>query len=139
MKPVMDGYQFTLPFEVRDYECDLQGIVNNAVYHQYLEHARHRFLKSRGLDFADLTARGVRLVVVRVEIDYKASLRSGDEFVAALNAQRISEVRFGFAQDLYRLPERTLVLKAKVICAATDEQGKPMRPTAVDALFQDAP
>lgn len=132
---MMDGYQFTLSFEVRDYECDLQGIVNNAIYHQYLEHARHRFLKSRGLDFAELNTRGVRLVVVRVEIDYNVSLRSGDEFIVALNTQRISEVRFGFLQDIYRLPERMLVLKAKVVCAATDEQGKPIRPVAVETLF----
>ena len=34
--------------EVRDYECDLQGIVNNAEYQHYLEHARHQFLRSVG-------------------------------------------------------------------------------------------
>ena len=132
---MIDGYQFTLPFDVRDYECDLQGIVNNAVYQQYLEHTRHRFLKSRRLDFADLTARGVRLVVVRVEMDYKVSLRSGDTFVVGLTLERLSAVRFTFAQDIHRLPERTLILKAKVICAATNEQGKPMLPTAVAHLF----
>jgi acyl-CoA thioesterase FadM len=44
----MIDYQFRLDFEVRDYECDLQGIVNNAVYQNYLEHTRHEFLKQKG-------------------------------------------------------------------------------------------
>jgi acyl-ACP thioesterase len=34
-------YSFRLEFSVRDYECDLQGVVNNAVYQHYLEYARH--------------------------------------------------------------------------------------------------
>ena len=40
---------FTLTLAVRDYECDLQGVVNNAVYQNYLEHARHQYLQSLGL------------------------------------------------------------------------------------------
>ncbi|NSW95739.1 MAG: acyl-CoA thioesterase, partial [Bacteroidales bacterium] len=35
---------FRLEFTVRDYECDLQGVVNNANYQHYLEHARHEYL-----------------------------------------------------------------------------------------------
>jgi len=65
---------FTCQLAVRDYECDMQGVVNNAVYQNYLEHARHEFLKSRGLDFARLTADGIIVVVVRAEIDYRISL-----------------------------------------------------------------
>ena len=49
---------FQLAMAVRDYECDMQGVVNNAVYQNYLEHTRHEFLKSRGLDFARLTEQG---------------------------------------------------------------------------------
>jgi len=47
----MIDYQFKQNFQVRDYECDLQGIVNNAVYLHYLEHTRHEFLKQSGIDF----------------------------------------------------------------------------------------
>ena len=55
----MEQNCFTLELAVRDYECDLQGVVNNAVYQNYLEHARHEYLKSIGIDFAALTAQGI--------------------------------------------------------------------------------
>ena len=65
-----------LLFSVRDYECDLQGFVNNAVYQNYLEHARHVFLKERQIDFSVLANAGTNLVVIRAELDYKGSLTS---------------------------------------------------------------
>src|SRR3712207_6706997 len=107
----MAGYQFTLEFEVRDYECDLQGIVNNAVYQNYLEHTRHVFIKQQGLDFAALARQGINLVVVRIEIDYLYPLRSGDQFEVGLNLERVSRLRFGFEQDIFRLPDRKPILR----------------------------
>lgn len=133
------NYQFTLPMEVRDYECDLQGIVNNAVYLHYLEHARHQFLKRHGFSFAALTKAGVHLVVVRTEIDYKAPLRSGDAFRIGLTLERISAARFGFTQDIHRLPDKKLVLTSTFICAAMDAAGKPILPQAIESLFGAAP
>ena len=69
---------FKVDFKVRDYECDLQGIVNNSVYFNYLEHARHEFLHAKGVDFAKLAREKINLVVLRSEMDYKASLVPGD-------------------------------------------------------------
>ena len=131
-------YHFTLSFEVRDYECDLQGIVNNAVYQQYLEHARHRFLKTSGVSFAGLTQHGINLVVVRAELDYKHPLHSGDLFTVGVRLERLSPVRFVFLQDLYLTTGRRerLSLTAKVICAAMDRTGKPMMPTVLEPLFE---
>ena len=50
---------------------DMQGVVNNSVYQNYLEHTRHEYIKSIGLDFATLTEKGINLMVKRVEIDYQ--------------------------------------------------------------------
>ena len=44
-------YIFELEMQVRDYECDMEGIVNNAIYQHYLEHTRHEFLASSGISF----------------------------------------------------------------------------------------
>ena len=124
----MGDYIFKLEFEVRDYECDQSGIVNNAVYQNYLEHARHEFLKSRGLNFAQLEKRGVTLVVIRIEMDFLYPLRSGDKFYVGLNTERVSRLRFGFMQDIYRLPDEKPILAAKVIGAALNDQGYPRVP-----------
>lgn len=117
-----------LDFEVRDYECDLSGIVNNAVYQNYLEHARHAYLKSRGLDFVALEEQGVTLVVIRIEMDFLFPLRSGDRFYVGLNPERVSRLRFGFQQDIFRLPDEKPILAAKVIGTALTEQGRPRLP-----------
>ena len=60
---------------MRDYECDLQGIVNNSVYQNYLEHAP-RVLLAQGFNFAQLAAKGINLVVVRAELIYKRPLKA---------------------------------------------------------------
>ena len=39
----MKEYVYQLKMKVRDYECDLEGIVNNANYQHYMEHTRHEF------------------------------------------------------------------------------------------------
>ena len=106
-------YAFELPFKVRDYECDLQGIVNNANYQHYTEHTRHEFLLSRGVSFAALHEQGTDAVVARIQMQFKTPLRSGDSFVSRL-ALRKEGIRYGFQQDIYRQPDERLVLRSTV-------------------------
>jgi acyl-CoA thioester hydrolase len=123
-------YQNELEFEVRDYECDLQGVVNNANYQHYLEHARHKWLLSIGLDFDALHKQGIDLIVVRVEIDYKFPLRSRDRFVVRSYFQREGRLRIICNQDIYRLPDDRLVAQAKVVTTGI-QNGRPAVPPEI--------
>jgi acyl-CoA thioester hydrolase len=122
-------YIFEVPFKVRDYECDLQGVVNNAVYQNYLEHTRHEFLHHAGLNFARLHEEGIDPVVIRIEIDYKYPLKSGDEFVCRISTQREGRLRFVFYQDIFRLQDNKLIVNAKVTAACINSRnGRPAAP-----------
>jgi acyl-CoA thioester hydrolase len=136
--PVLEqpAYQFELEFAVRDYELDLQGVVNNAVYQNYLEHARHEFMKKVGIDFKNYTLMGIHFVVVRAEIDYKSALTSGDTFVVSLNLIKESRLRMVFYQEIHRLPDKKLVLKAKVTATALNQYGRPEIPKEVDSIIK---
>jgi acyl-CoA thioester hydrolase len=122
-----DSHLYNLKFVVRDYECDLQGVVNNANYQHYLEHARHQFLISKGISFVQLHDEGVDLIVTKVEIEYKFPLRSSDEFMVTVEIQREGNARILFVQDIFRLPDLKLVVKAKVTGVAT-KKGRPVPP-----------
>ena len=132
----MEGFEFSHEMEVRDYECDLQGIVNNGVYQNYLEHVRHLYLRSRGIDFADYARRGINLVVVRAELDYRHPLTSGDRFGVGLDLRRESRLRFAFLQRILRLADGKPILDAKIIGTGIDARGRPSLPPELDALIQ---
>jgi acyl-CoA thioester hydrolase len=128
-------YTHQLEFKVRDYECDIQGVVNNGVYQNYLEHARHEFLQSHGINFAEVTAAGINLVVIRAELDYKNSLVSNDLFVVRSLIRQVSRVRFEFQQDVFRLPDETLMLAARITGTSLNQQGRPFLPAMLAQLF----
>ncbi len=128
----METYIFTHEMDVRDYECDIQGIVNNGVYQNYLEHVRHLYLKSIGIDFAEYTKNGIHLVVVRAELDYKSPLISGDRFLVGLNFLRDSRLRFAFHQTILRLPDQKQILAARIIGTALNARGRPFLPVELE-------
>lgn len=125
-----------LEFKVRDYECDMDHVVNNAVYLNYLEHARHEFLMGLGINFAELSKRGVSLVVTRIEADFKASLTSGDTFFVRTSFVRKGRIRLQFNQSIYRLPDNRLMLSAVVTGTALNERGKPEIPLELDRAME---
>ena len=107
------NYIYELKMKVRDYECDLQGIVNNANYQHYIEHTRHEFLLSAGISFAQLHEQGIDPVVARLTMAFKTPLKSGDEFISKLYLKK-EGIKYVFYQDIFRLPDKKIVIKSTV-------------------------
>ena len=106
----MSKYIFEAHMEVRDYECDIEGIVNNANYLHYAEQTRHLFLKSRNLSFAEMHERGIDAVVARMNLQYKTPLRCDDEFISRLWVEK-EGVKYIFHQDIFRASDEALCFR----------------------------
>ena len=106
---------YELEFKVRDYELDIEGIVNNANYQHYMEHTRHEFILSRGIRFSELHEQGIDPVVARITLEYKSPLKGGDEFISKLNVKK-EGIRYVFEQHIYRCEDEKLCVKATVEC-----------------------
>ena len=131
----IDDYKFIHEMKVRDYECDLQGIVNNANYQHYMEHSRHELLSKLGVNFGKLHEDGIDAMVAKITIEYKIPLRSGDKFVVGINLERKGP-KIIFYQDIYRLSDGKLCTKGMVetICV---ENGRLTRGAIFDEIFKD--
>ena len=118
------NYIFETRMKVRDYECDIEGIVNNANYLHYMEHTRHLFLKSRGLSFAEMHNKGVDAVVARMNLQYKTPLRCDDEFISRLGLRK-EGLRYVFNQDIFRASDNRLCVRATVelVCLINGKLG----------------
>lgn len=133
----MTPYEFTVEFQVRDYECDFQGIVNNSIYLNYLEHCRHEFAKHLGVDVVALARQGINLVVVRAELDYKSPLRSGDFFLVNTTMERYSRIRLIFHHKVLHCETGRVIMNARIMTAAMNSQGKPFFPDELQVLFRE--
>jgi acyl-CoA thioester hydrolase len=107
------NYIFETKMQVRDYECDIEGIVNNANYVHYCEHTRHLFLQQCGLSFADMHAKGIDAVVARMSLQYKTPLRPDDEFWSRLNLKK-EGIKYVFYQDIYRAADEKLCFRGQI-------------------------
>src|SRR5438046_2138325 len=82
---------------VRFRDLDPMGHVNNAVFLTYLEQARIAFFEQQGLS---VELDDMNLVVARVEIDFRAPVRLGQEVEVAVRATRFGTKSFEFGYEL---------------------------------------
>jgi acyl-CoA thioester hydrolase len=103
----MDGFPFTWRERVRFRDCDAMGHVNNAVYSTYLEEARIGVLG--GLS---------EFILARMEIDFRAELRAGDEVEIGTRCARVGTKSFELEHEL--LAAGRVVASARSVLVAYD-------------------
>ena len=70
--------RFAKEFQVRSYELDSLGHLNNAVYFSYLEEATWQALADHGLPFRRFAELGWWPIVVHASLDFHVELLPGD-------------------------------------------------------------
>ena len=134
MLPSIETLHFALKMTVRDYELDRFGVINNAVYQNYLEHTRYMFLESNGVRMINLAERGFSPVITKAEIEYRSSLQSRTDFVVNLELASLTKVKFVFMQEVRSLPEDELIISARITGTILNSSVRPCFPESFQGL-----
>lgn len=140
LKATTYGKWFTYPLKVYPHHTDYAGVVWHGTYITWLEEARVEYLRSIGVDFADLIQLGCDLPVVELTVKYHRSLRLGEEAVLETRMEEITGVRINWEYKIQSQDLQQLYLTAQVTLVAIDrEKGKILRqlpPQVKDMLMQ---
>ncbi len=108
---------------VRSYECDSYGHVNNAIYLNYLEFARHEYLKHIGLAIGALRAAGYAIWVVEIAIRYRKPAVADDGLLILTRPLERSRASGVLRQRI--LKDGDELASAEVRWACVDGEGRP--------------
>ena len=98
---------------VRPYELDSYNHVNNAVYQNYLEHARMDMLRQLGFKYNDFYNAGYFIYVTHVDIFYKASAVLNDELTIECEMTKVGFISGTIHQKILN-QNGTLIVEADV-------------------------
>jgi acyl-CoA thioester hydrolase len=94
---------FELPVRVYYEDTDAQGVVYYANYFRFMERARTEWLRSLGIDMADLQDTDRRIfVVAEVNVKFHAPARLNEDLVVTAGLIDRTRVSFDIEQHIYR-------------------------------------
>jgi acyl-CoA thioester hydrolase len=126
----MSSGDFVHEEHVRFRDLDPMGHVNNAVFLTYLEQARVAFFSQAG---AATGLEDMNMVVARVEIDFKAPVRLGQEVEISVRASRFGTKSFDLDYELR--VHGAIVALAKSVQVAYDYNSR--NPVPVPAEWRE--
>jgi len=129
---------FEYPVRVHPHHTDYAGVVWHGSYITWLEEARVEYLRSLGMEFADLVALGCDLPVVDLSIRYHRPLRMGMMAIVKARLAAPVGVRLNWSYQIQSVDGTELYVTAQVMLVTVDrEKGKIMRtlPPAVKNAF----
>ena len=123
---------FDYPVRAQPHHTDYAGIVWHGSYIAWMEEARVEYLRSLGVDFANLVAMGCDLPVVDLSIRYHRALPLGTTAIVRTRMENLDGVRLNWDYKIHALDGQGMAgdlhVTARVSLVAVDrEKGKIMR------------
>lgn len=114
---------FRAELEVRGYELDSFGHVNNANYLNYLEFARWKMLEAEGVTLKNFQAWDRFPVIAGIEIQYLKPTFMGD--ILTIETQLVEYRRSSMVLQQTILKGSTVVVTAKIRSVIVTGEGRP--------------
>lgn len=113
-------------FQVRSYELDSFGHLNHAAFLNYFEQARFDALEACAWPIARILENDWGIYVVRMEVEYTAEARWGDELTVDTWVSQVRGSSMTLAQEAIR-QDGILAAAARVVGVWVGSNRKPMR------------
>ena len=133
---------FEYAVRVQPHHTDYSNAVWHGTYITWMEEARIEYLRSIGIDYANLVALGCSLPVIELSVRYHRPILLGMAAIVRTRLSQLSGVRLNWDYQIQSPDGQELYTTARVTLVAVDRQkGKIMRqlpPDVENALVRIA-
>lgn len=114
----------TTELRVRYAETDAMGVVHHSNIFVWFELGRSDWMRSRGLPYPELEAKGVLAPVVETEARFHAPARYDQLLVVETRGEELTPVKLVFAYRVFR--EGRLLAEGRTVHAFINLSGRPV-------------
>ncbi|KAF5759792.1 putative Thioesterase domain, HotDog domain superfamily [Helianthus annuus] len=122
----MSGYH-EVEFSVRDYELDKYGVVNNAIFANYCQHACCQLMEKIGINIDTIAQTGNAVALSELLLKYIAPLKIGDKLMVRVRVSDTSAARVYFKHFIVKIPNEEPGLEACATVVWLDKSYRPVR------------
>jgi acyl-CoA thioester hydrolase len=126
----IDNYKHKITEIVRFHEVDMLGVCNNAVYFNFFEDARIKYLQdlSKKYNFSEFLVKESFVIMAHNEIDYINSSYLDDELTVHTKINKVSKSSFSFEHFIYRASDNKDIAKGGGVLVHINKVTKESQP-----------
>ncbi len=126
----IDNFKHKITEIVRFHEVDMLGVCNNAVYFNFFEDARIKYLQdlSKKYNFSEFLVKESFVIMAHNEIDYINSSYLDDELTVYTKINKVSKSSFSFEHFIYRASDNKDIAKGGGVLVHINKVTKESQP-----------
>lgn len=129
--------EFETRLRVRYFEVDQMGVVHHSQYVRYFEIARIEWMRSFGLSYKEMEDTGALIVVVKLDVRYRAPARFDDILSVKVTVDKMTKLRIELSYVITRVSDGIRVCEGSTRLACVDRNANlAVLPPSIQALLE---